>query len=302
MTDEVLEAAVKWINANKVRHVHFYGGEPLAFPLGVKTILAKTKAESYGITTNGTLLTKDVYEWLKLFDVQVLLSLDGDATTQNYYRDNSYDKIMKNLPFLLDLNTNVLATMVSPHRLYENIKHIRDLGFRNCFLNLLDPYGYGYSYEQIEVLEEQYLRVVNELHRPPRFSVNDYLKFKKLIEAWKTQPPGCGINRRGYCIGPRGFIYPCHRAVELGEDFAIGSVWNGIDPVRERKIRKEASTLPKKCRSCELKCFPCPVSCYNAHGTFGVDPEDWFCRAMKAKIRAVLKASPKPLVRIKPSQ
>ena len=87
--------------------IQFFGGEPLlAFPL-IKKIVdwfhTKTwkKKHVFFIPTNGTILTDEMKKWLECNrnDVKLGFSLDGNKTAHNLGRDNSYDRVMKNLPF-----------------------------------------------------------------------------------------------------------------------------------------------------------------------------------------------------------
>jgi len=112
----------------------------------------------------------------------------------------------------------------------------------------------------------------------------------------KGAKPGCGITRKGLGEDPDGYLYPCHRAVEMGHDFAIGSVFNGIDPVREVRIRKKVSVIPEKCRSCGIGCFPCPVVSYKTTGKLNSDPDDWYCEALKIRIKVVKELSKRRIV------
>lgn len=293
MTEEVLEATVNWMRFNRVSMVDFFGGEPFEYPYGIKYIVAKSDVKRFGVTTNGILLNESLYDWIKMFGFSINLSLDGTKKTQDKYRNNSYDAIIKNLDKWLNLPVNVTMTLSEPSNLYENVSHVKELGFKDSFINGLKPYGFGYEGD-LNSLESQYKKVITELHNPPNFSVGDYLKLAKASNDWaKSDSRGCGINRRGYAVGPRGYIYPCHAAVDMGEDYIIGSVFNGIDPVRERKIRKTVGVVPEKCKSCDMGCLPCPVSCYAVHGELGVDPEDWFCKALKIRVKVVQDLMPR---------
>lgn len=293
MKEDVLEATAAWINANRVGSLNFFGAEPLTNRYGFKYLLAKTRCQKYGVTTNGTLMDDDLYDWMRLHGVRVALSLDGDKETQDKYRDHSYDAVMDSLPKWLNLTGNVLMTFADPAAAYGNIDHIRSLGFKGVYLNLLHPYGLGYDEKALDIMGEEYRRIVKDIHKPPAFSVNCFTKMVQVVR--NRQRPnytrGCGINRKGTGISPDGYIYPCHRGMELGEDFAIGSVWNGVDPVRERRIREQVGAVPEKCQGCPVGCLPCPVVAYRAHGEFGVDPPDWYCRAVKAKMRVVRELS-----------
>ena len=64
MTQEVLDQTIKFINEIDPQGVAFFGGEPLLAQKGMKQVLAQTDVEKYFLTTNGTLLNDDIFDWL----------------------------------------------------------------------------------------------------------------------------------------------------------------------------------------------------------------------------------------------
>ncbi|MCP4215578.1 MAG: 4Fe-4S cluster-binding domain-containing protein, partial [bacterium] len=88
----------------------FFGGEcMLSFPL-IKRIVDWfhnrdwKKGHVFFICTNGTILTDEMKKWLVKNKQCVVLgfSLDGSRTAHNIGRDNSYDRLKKNIPFFLE--------------------------------------------------------------------------------------------------------------------------------------------------------------------------------------------------------
>jgi len=63
---------------------------------------------NYGITTNGTLLSKDSIDFFKKYNFSVMLSMDGIKEAQDFDRpcrnskQSSYDLIMKNVKYLIE--------------------------------------------------------------------------------------------------------------------------------------------------------------------------------------------------------
>ncbi len=95
-------------------NVTFFGGEPLLmFPLMKKVAdyaLAKAKAASkeiaFQITTNGTLLDEEIIDFLKEYQVRVLVSLDGPKEIHDAQRPfpdgrGSYDLLLPKIQKLL---------------------------------------------------------------------------------------------------------------------------------------------------------------------------------------------------------
>ena len=86
----------------------FYGGEPLLELELIEKCIAYVKSVVAGkkviftITTNGTLLTTDVYERLEKHDVSIAISIDGPQVVHDSARkyangNGSYDDIMRNV-------------------------------------------------------------------------------------------------------------------------------------------------------------------------------------------------------------
>lgn len=81
----------------KVLKVSFFGGEPLFYFEGVKSILDYCKAfcEEKGIeiiadfTTNATLITKEVIDYLKSFRCHFQITLDGNRETHNLVKKDN---------------------------------------------------------------------------------------------------------------------------------------------------------------------------------------------------------------------
>jgi len=293
MTPEVAEAVSKFIMRMRFNNVHFFGGEPLFNPSIVKQVLAQTHVATYQITTNGTLLTPDLFEWLKLHKVKVALSFDGTKEIQDKFRDNSYDEVMANLPYWKQLTQNVLCTWADTHTIYDQITHIRDLGFKGVFINLLHPFGYGYDEEDLRDMEATYRRIIKDHQQPPFFQIYDLGKAYQVgLGRVQGHKGVCGFVRIGLGIDVDGKLYVCHRGMELGEDFSIGDVWNGVDTYREKKVRAAGEKLPEKCKKCNIGCLPCPINSYRATGEFGAEPDDYWCESLKIRQKVAMELGP----------
>lgn len=297
MTIETAKEVCKFINSGLPSMISFFGGEPLFnWPI-MKFILENSKTEgvNYYMTTNGTLLTPEIFKTLTKYRVGIALSLDGTRETHNTWRDNSYDAIIKNLPlFLKHHRVNVLKTMATPDTFYEDVEHIQSLGFKQMFTNMLDPYSHftleGYSTEKFK---DQYYRAVQDFHRelnkgyqaPGKIQMNDFMRWGKLIKQVHDgkKKTGCGFVNRGIAIGVEGGLYSCLQAPSFPE-FKVGDLWKGIDFEKRARFQNITKTL---CHECVYKLNKCPETMYRLHGKFGVDPPRWFAEFEIAKIEAI---------------
>jgi len=133
---------------NEKPSITFYGGEPLCnFDLVKKCIeYAKsrtTKSILFGITTNGTLLSPRVSNYLLKNDCSITISLDGPQSIHDKYRvfpsgKGTYSIIMKNLKSIPSENISFNVTISPPYEL-KKIKDYFDhlsIGEREYMINI----------------------------------------------------------------------------------------------------------------------------------------------------------------------
>ncbi|MCU0573762.1 MAG: radical SAM protein [Syntrophobacteraceae bacterium] len=111
MSEETARKAVDWYGSfNRDEfHIGFYGGEPLLhFDLMARTVeYARNSLEpkgklSFGLTTNGSLLTDRVVDFLADHHFETHVSLDGPAEIHDRYRidargKTTFDTVWKNI-------------------------------------------------------------------------------------------------------------------------------------------------------------------------------------------------------------
>ncbi len=293
MPPDVLEQACIWFNNTDGDSVKLWGGEPLQYKPGLKYVLGHARPKQFTITTNGVCLDDELYDWLMMHKVEVALSWDGTEESQNKGRNGTHDELMERLPqwkTLIDSNGGqVLKTVAIPELLYDDVKTIYEAGFHKCYLNFFRPYGSMYSLEDVKLLEKEYHRVIKDFHMKPDFALTDVGSYQNL---WGQQQsnlyvPHCGINAQGLCVGPDGMLYPCDDAVILGEEFIIGSVWDGLDVKKNTEIRQRLTCVPDRCAGCDLKCYPCPVCSWINKEELAADPGDLFCELRRMQFRVV---------------
>jgi len=100
-------------NSKKIA-ISFYGGEPLAnFPLIRKAVsyalsIFDKKSLSFSISTNGTLLTPKIAQFLYNNDFKVIVSIDGPKEIHDSYRKDieekgTFKRAIQGLRFLIDV-------------------------------------------------------------------------------------------------------------------------------------------------------------------------------------------------------
>lgn len=238
----------------KTVHITFFGGETLMnFPLlkGVVTYAngaaaAQGRGVDFSLTTNATLLTPAIIDFLSENHIGVTVSMDGPPDLHDKLRvfangRGSYDIIEPRVRALIanhrtrPITARVTLTsgVTDVVRIYRHLK--QDLGFHEVGfapvttspdrLYAIGEQGMGNVLDQFHILADEWLEYAlrGEMHG---FSnVSDTIA--ELCQGVnKSHPCGAGLGLLG--VGPSGDIAPCHRFVD-SDTHALGNVETGID-------------------------------------------------------------------------
>lgn len=198
----------------------FFGGEPLLEYEAMKEFIAWLEAEiphqnkRYHITTNGTLITREVAEYLAAKHFGMLFSIDGDQEAM-LARSDSYDAAVAALQHVwavgLNPEANMTFTPQQMNRAAINVQHVADLGFVSYNLN--HQIGAQYSYtETLEALLAVFRYHMEHLHRQG-IRTSALTKVFRAIELKEKQGLICGAGKGFVAISPEGDVYPCHKLV-----------------------------------------------------------------------------------------
>lgn len=153
--------------------IKLHGGEPFLVYDKIKLLCERVWANTYPeyhhfhLTTNGTLIHGVIQKWLyeNRDKITVKLSLDGNKSTHDLNRSNSFDDI--DIPFFVktwpDITVNMTITPATLPFLSENIQFIHSAGIKNVvshFALMTDWTNSGLEkilYEQMLDLANYYL-------------------------------------------------------------------------------------------------------------------------------------------------
>jgi len=235
-------------------HITFFGGETLMnFPLLKQVVTYATdraveqgRTVDFSLTTNATLLTPAIIEFLSENKIGVTVSMDGPPDLQDKMRvfsngRGSYDIIAPRVKALIaNHRTRAITARVTLTngvtdvvRIYRHLKN--DLGFHEVGfapvttspdrLYSINEKGMDGVLDQFHILAEEYLEFAlrGEMHG---FSnVSDTIA--ELYQGVnKSHPCGAALGLVG--VGPSGDIAPCHRFVD-SDTHSLGSISTGID-------------------------------------------------------------------------
>jgi uncharacterized protein len=239
-------------------HITFFGGETLMnFPLLKQIVdyasgLAAERGRyiDFSLTTNATLLTPTIIEYLSEKRIGVTVSMDGGKEAHDKFRvfangKGSYDIIEPRVRALIrDHKTRPITARVTMTSQAMDVlgtyRHLKDeLGFHEVGfapvttapnrLYSINETGLDSVLDQFRALAADYLAHALRGEHHGFSNVSDTLaELHQGVS--KSHPCGAGLGLVG--VGPSGDIAPCHRFVD-SDTHRLGHVSNGID--RERQ-------------------------------------------------------------------
>jgi len=268
-------------------HITFFGGETLMnFPLLKQVVdYARNKAAEAGraidfsLTTNATLLTPAIIEYLSANEIGVTVSMDGDKASQDKFRvfsngRGSYDiveprvraliKEHKTRPIVARVTmTSQAMDVLGTYRHLKNDLGFHEIGFAPVTtspnrLYSIDNPGLDSVLKQFGVLADEYLVDALRGQHHGFSNVSDTLaELHQGVN--KSHPCGAGLGLVG--VGPSGDIAPCHRFVD-SDAHTLGHVSTGIDKAKQNNFLSRGHIQTKTdCRSC----FARPVCAGGCH-------------------------------------
>lgn len=297
--------------------INFFGGEPTLLWDEIIVPLTLYMEEKYpdeidlGITTNGTLLTKERIDFLYNHKIHPLLSIDGAKTTQDINRpcqngESSFDKIIEIIPYLLEKfpNTTFRSTIDqnTVSHTFENYIFASYTGFKNIFM--IPNSRENWMEENVLLLKEQLEKIY--IYMGQCFSENKMpLLMKNITESFQQilnhdinilqnkdnslnnrTCLRCGMGTTFGSIGYNGDIYGCQEqdSKDLKNIFYIGNIYNGINKTTHIKLLKKYNSNQQLlcinknlCDNCDLRnicsTFTCPSTSWDLYNSFFLSSE-----------------------------
>lgn len=254
--------------------VTFFGGEPLTEVDLIKDIVAYSRGRYGGrirfrMSTNGTLLDRELIEYLRANEIYFVLSLDGSESQHNRCRrfpggQGSYAKIARGIPDVLARNPYTMAvSVIVPETVEFLAAGVKDLfakGFRYVVQTL--DYSAAWDRPHIKALENEYSLLSDFYYESLKKGRKIYYSpFDERIKTWAQKPYGkgdlCDLANSQMAIAPSGRIYPCVQFVG-GDDpedqtHSIGDVFVGFNDERRRYYVAENYAEKTSCAGCALE-------------------------------------------------
>ena len=319
-------------DGNRPPSITFFGGEPmLAWDTVIRPLvlyIRDTYGDEYSLnmTTNGTLLTPEILDFLRDHGVGVMISIDGDRETQDYNRPfhggkGSHETLSAILPHYLACNPSAVfrSTLIpaTAGHLSENVDYAESMGFHSFFLipNVFEPW----DEESRSTVEREMRKVSDRIidafasgRQPMSFSTLDD-SFQRIVRI--NRETGCNCTRAeqkcGLGTGPfasvdwKGNLYACQEMVSCkgtGDPFYIGNIYSGPDEARRNALAARFSAEKihgDDCGSCILK-HVCDGGCvannFMALGDVNAVPDTycWWLRLVLGEAVYIMNALGEP--------
>lgn len=274
-------------NAQRIT-VSFYGGEPLLeFNLIKKAILyAEEEFEgrplTFNITTNGTLLTKEVADFLFSHNTNISISLDGPKQIHDQHRrmksEGSFDRLMHNMNYIVNSYPNEykhmnISMVIDPQNSFNEIISVFDqypfLREMTLMYSVIDDIYSNESncYSAQYITESQYhsfLGILYELNQLDKdaLSAITATEVDDSYESIQKFRPSVTLGEKGAPTGPcltghrrlfcdiHGNLFPCERVSEKSKIMNIGTLDSGIDSNKCISIINVAQSTAAQCKDC----------------------------------------------------
>ncbi|SHK55739.1 PapB family radical SAM/SPASM ranthipeptide maturase [Paramaledivibacter caminithermalis] len=314
MSKETAKCAIDYIfdNSNKKYiNIILFGGEPLLnFDLfkycveyGKKKAKEVGKKVTFSTTTNGTLLNKEIGEFLHNNKFTITLSIDGDAATHNQNRydvkgNGTYSLVMNNVREYLDVKKiTARATLTHCNTAIDQIyDHLYSLGFGNIHIspsiNMMSEDDYDKLALGYETMVYKFKKALDEKNYDYCLKNSNILTFLNRFYGGGIREKFCGAVNNMIAVDIDGSIFGCHRLVEF-EDSSYGDIESGYKQSNRDKLLAEISKNDRnqKCTECWAKSLcggGCPAENKVANGDFKV-PHEHTCNLLRKNAELALK-------------
>lgn len=276
---DILEFGCKVAKEKNDKAVTFilHGGEPTLIDFNVysnainriENVYKEIKME-YSIQTNAWNISDDYIEFLKEFNINAGVSIDGskkihDTERRSKNGEDTFDKVCVNIDRMLDKGLSVSCLMVlTSEALKNDMNYLKYFEKRNLHLkiNPLLNYGEVYEHPELTLSENEYADylirlyehvIINEINvviSPIDNILKAILSDRKIHEC--TFNAKC--NENFVCIDYNGNVYPCGKYSDLDE-YKLGSIYDlsfsfHQSDVLQKLIKRRTVNLPFKCKTC----------------------------------------------------
>ncbi|MFW6001987.1 MAG: radical SAM protein [archaeon] len=296
-------------------NVNFFGGEPLLYWELIEDLVCygekKDRKFTFGITTNTSLINRDILRFMRRHNMSLLNSIDGVKEAQKYRVpkkgdfDKVFDDIIKNSKMALEMGLGHTGRMtVIPETIeymFDSIVFLNEeVGFPMVFAvpavsghdTTFTENDWKRVQEEIDKLTQWFIDKIKKGKRIQFNYCDSLIEYKMGLKSYKPHF-SCGIGKGFFGVGVDGNIYPCQRLVGTDE-IKMGDVFSGMNKKGYELNELFNNTIPKRdfseCIGCENTMCEgaCVAVSYERYGSFSTPCSDE-CRYQKMLYRGVLE-------------
>lgn len=231
-----------FIKHAKQPSITILGGEPLLNMYELKKILKISSSKKIPITvfTNGTLIDKNYKKLVNKYNLNTVISIDGDKFTTDRGRKfkNSnksvYCTVIKNLKkldMIKSVSVNMVITPQNVNKLSKNIMHLKKIGFKSIGISF--DYSAKWNNKNIVKLKKELKKMfIDYLILIKKGEPYRFLNMYEVIDrAQGKEIPPCS----NLILSSEGSLYPCDKIISM-EGFNKEMFKLQKDILSERKI------------------------------------------------------------------
>ena len=282
--DDFIQFALKETQPGEAFEVAFFGGEPmLQFDImqHVVTTLNRLAPQqdrrvTYGLTTNGTILTDKHVDFLVENRFATMFSFDGLSSLQNknrpFYGSNkgSYEHVVNNIRRALNHGLDIMVRATAPPAECDFTAIARamlDLGITSFVIepttlsaNQCDREVFQKLINSARQWSQEYVRLLGQ----QRFTYLGFAQNLSQIHRRSPRARACGAGVELVSVAPDGQLWPCMFWVgDQFEHWKLGDVKSGFKPNARSALRQLSVFDREGGEDCWARLF-CGGCCYAA--------------------------------------
>jgi len=265
MSLETMKKALEWLleasgTADSV-NCNFMGGEPTMrwkeirefVPWARRRGAARGKRVTFSMTTNLTLWTQEIRDFVDEYGFGILMSIDGCPEVQDAQRPAKNGKQMSSVvehwakSMLRTRPRSTARATIHPRyadRVFDGVQYFYDIGFKEVSMSLSEYHLW--TQDRLEALQLEIAKVVDfvfDKHQKGEdFNLTIFkyhiaklihLRAEQREAEIQFQKSPCGAGKGYMMVDYTGDIWPCHRfdgadtAANAGGRFRMGNIFAG---------------------------------------------------------------------------
>jgi uncharacterized protein len=277
MTKETADQLMRFANQNLDPNgsIWFFGAEPLCNVDIIRYIVETSRVNGhnwrFGATTNCTLLTEELVQWMKKYNFGLNCSIDGLRDSHNRNRiypdgSGSWDDAWRGISLIRKYLTPTpqirwTVTPATTKGLADGIKTlVEEYKLTSLAVDMVyevqwTPEDLAILKRELEIFRDYYAKWMSE--GTPVFSMFIRDTNAALTTQERKWCSRCGLGQGSVGVDYDGSLYPCHRFID-SHKIKIGNIFSGFNTARQDWMNHWSKVapyceVPQKCLTCNYK-------------------------------------------------